>query len=193
MAATLPQDATIAATPAVAACSTPTDSILGLAAEKFAKQVSPIPHRFLVPVGTDSALPPTFMPRATEHIAEMIAMIARLIASGRVHPSVLAGLGDVRPESYQIPEDILAALARPQRRTIAAEASFNAELTARGHHFRTRCDTEVLVHLYERYGRDLVHALEGMFDVIARIADSDLGTPIFAGVAAMRRRVARKA
>jgi asparagine synthase (glutamine-hydrolysing) len=36
-------------------------------------------------------------------------------------------------------------------------------LLASGHSFSSRCDTEVLVHLYERYGADLVHAIEGMF------------------------------
>jgi asparagine synthase (glutamine-hydrolysing) len=36
-------------------------------------------------------------------------------------------------------------------------------LAARGHRLRSRCDTEVLVHLYEEYGEELVHALEGMF------------------------------
>jgi asparagine synthase (glutamine-hydrolysing) len=37
------------------------------------------------------------------------------------------------------------------------------DLSNRGHELATRCDTEVLVHLYEDYGPDLVHALEGMF------------------------------
>jgi asparagine synthase (glutamine-hydrolysing) len=36
-------------------------------------------------------------------------------------------------------------------------------LLRRGHTLRTRCDTEVLVHLYEDHGVDLVHVLEGMF------------------------------
>jgi asparagine synthase (glutamine-hydrolysing) len=36
-------------------------------------------------------------------------------------------------------------------------------LRERGHELATDTDTEVLVHLYEEYGADLVHALEGMF------------------------------
>jgi asparagine synthase (glutamine-hydrolysing) len=37
------------------------------------------------------------------------------------------------------------------------------ELLARGHHFRTGSDCEVMVHLYEEYGLDFVHHLRGMF------------------------------
>src|SRR5947208_12608065 len=39
------------------------------------------------------------------------------------------------------------------------------ELERAGHHFRTRCDTEVLVHGYEQWGPKLWERLRGMFAV----------------------------
>jgi asparagine synthase (glutamine-hydrolysing) len=42
-------------------------------------------------------------------------------------------------------------------------AELREQLTARGHRFRTRADTEVLVHLWEEEGPELVHRLNGMF------------------------------
>src|SRR5207245_2452059 len=38
-------------------------------------------------------------------------------------------------------------------------------LTARGHVLRSHCDTEVIPHLYEDHGIDLVHRLTGMFAI----------------------------
>jgi asparagine synthase (glutamine-hydrolysing) len=38
-----------------------------------------------------------------------------------------------------------------------------AELRGRGHVFRTRSDSETIVHAYEEYGDDCVHRLRGMF------------------------------
>ncbi len=38
-------------------------------------------------------------------------------------------------------------------------------LQARGHHLRTRCDTEVIIHLYEEHGPACVHFLNGQFAI----------------------------
>jgi asparagine synthase (glutamine-hydrolysing) len=38
-----------------------------------------------------------------------------------------------------------------------------ADLEAAGHRYRTKSDTETIVHLYEQYGRDCVNHLRGMF------------------------------
>ncbi|MGY0557206.1 MULTISPECIES: asparagine synthase (glutamine-hydrolyzing) [unclassified Lysobacter] len=40
-----------------------------------------------------------------------------------------------------------------------------AELEAKGHRFYTRSDTEVIVHLYDRYGDDFVQHLNGQFAI----------------------------
>ncbi len=37
------------------------------------------------------------------------------------------------------------------------------ELAKKGHAFYTKTDTEVIVHLYEEFGKDCVHHLRGMF------------------------------
>src|SRR5579859_1923319 len=42
-------------------------------------------------------------------------------------------------------------------------ADYHPGLEARGHRFRSRCDAEVILHLYEEYGPDCIHYLRGMF------------------------------
>lgn len=42
-------------------------------------------------------------------------------------------------------------------------AELRAMLEAKGHRYRTRCDTETILHLYEEYGRECVKQLRGMF------------------------------
>ncbi|HKQ52304.1 MAG TPA: asparagine synthase (glutamine-hydrolyzing) [Pyrinomonadaceae bacterium] len=42
-------------------------------------------------------------------------------------------------------------------------ADFREELEARGHVYRTHCDTETIIHLYEEYGAASVERLRGMF------------------------------
>ena len=41
--------------------------------------------------------------------------------------------------------------------------SLHDEIVSQGHRFKTRCDTEALVHLYEEYGEGMVARLRGMF------------------------------
>jgi asparagine synthase (glutamine-hydrolysing) len=48
---------------------------------------------------------------------------------------------------------------------IYQHAELMADLQARGHRFRTRSDTEVIVHLYEEYGEEFVHKLRGEFAI----------------------------
>ena len=38
-----------------------------------------------------------------------------------------------------------------------------AELESHGHHFRTRSDTEVIIHGYKQWGTEVLNHLNGMF------------------------------
>ncbi len=76
---------------------------------------------------------------------------------------------DLSPEASQpMANDGCEALGRPPLRIVFNGEIYNfnelrADLTARGHQFRTRSDTEAILHLYEEYGPDCVRHLRGMF------------------------------
>jgi len=42
-------------------------------------------------------------------------------------------------------------------------SDYRAELESKGHVYKTHCDTETILHLYEEHGRDCVQYLRGMF------------------------------
>src|SRR6266581_6997030 len=54
-------------------------------------------------------------------------------------------------------------------------ADLRRELEGKGHHFASRADTEVIIHLYEEEGVDCVQRLNGMFAFA--ICDLRSGTP----------------
>ena len=58
-----------------------------------------------------------------------------------------------------------AASGRPRTARSTTTGPCARELEARGHVLRSRCDTEVLPHLYEDHGPDLAQRLRGMFAV----------------------------
>jgi len=51
------------------------------------------------------------------------------------------------------------------------------ELASNGHQFRTASDCEMIIHLYEQYGKDCVHYLNGMFAFALRHVFKDLLPP----------------
>jgi asparagine synthase (glutamine-hydrolysing) len=65
-----------------------------------------------------------------------------------------------------------------QNGEIYNHADLRAQLQARGHVLRSRCDTEVLPHLYEDFGPQLAERLRGMFAVAVWDRDARRGVLI---------------
>ena len=49
-----------------------------------------------------------------------------------------------------------------------------AELKAKSHEFKTDCDTEILIHLYEEYGKNFLLKLQGMFAFVLFDKEKDV-------------------
>ena len=73
-------------------------------------------------------------------------------------------LAIVDPESGQQPisneDDSIQMICNGE---IYNSPEVRKELIAKGHTFKTNCDVEVIIHLYEEYGQDCVKHLQGMF------------------------------
>jgi asparagine synthase (glutamine-hydrolysing) len=65
-----------------------------------------------------------------------------------------------------------------QNGEIYNHAALRGELEARGHLLSSRCDTEVLPHLFEEHGHDLARRLRGMFAIAVWDRDARRGVLI---------------
>jgi asparagine synthase (glutamine-hydrolysing) len=109
---------------------------------------------------------------------ELVAMRDRLVHRGPDSfglyrsPAGASGLGFRRLRII----DLTANASQPMpNEDGAVQVVFNGEiynyktlregLLARGHHFRSQSDTEVIAHLYEEKGADCIADLEGMFAI----------------------------
>jgi asparagine synthase (glutamine-hydrolysing) len=105
--------------------------------------------------------------------AEIVAMRDTMITRGPdaagVHVDRFAGLGHRRLSIIDLEASIQPMSNADGRIWIVYNgevynfAELRASLAARGHHFRTAGDTEVIIHLYEEYGEECVKHLRGMF------------------------------
>lgn len=73
----------------------------------------------------------------------------------------IVGLADGRQPLSNVQETVWAA----QNGELYNYPAVRDRLLAAGKKLRTHCDTEILVHLYEEYGVDLIDHIDGMFAV----------------------------
>jgi asparagine synthase (glutamine-hydrolysing) len=88
----------------------------------------------------------------------------------RVYDGGRCGLGharlsilDLSPEANQPFESDDGQLSITYNGEIFNFVELKEELEAKGHRFRTTCDTEVLLHAYDEWGDDAVNRLNGMW------------------------------
>ncbi|MEU8730045.1 asparagine synthase (glutamine-hydrolyzing) [Streptomyces tendae] len=86
---------------------------------------------------------------------------ARRVVLGHRRLSVIDRAGGAQPMTYDVGGDTVVAL------TFCGEVynfrELRAELAAKGHVFRTRSDTEVVLHAYLEWGEALADRLNGMY------------------------------
>jgi len=101
---------------------------------------------------------------------ELHAIVTRGATLGATRLSIIDQQGGRQPMSNE-DQTVWAA----QNGEIYNFLELRQQLSASGHRLATRCDTEVLAHLYEDYGQDLVQHIDGMFAVSVWDANRQTG------------------
>jgi asparagine synthase (glutamine-hydrolysing) len=88
----------------------------------------------------------------------------------RVYSAPYIGLGQTRLSIIDLNKSATAPLCNEDESIwvvfngeIYNFQQLRSELEDKGHRFRTRCDTEVIAHLYEQYGFGCLQKMRGMF------------------------------
>ncbi|HEY3352296.1 MAG TPA: asparagine synthase (glutamine-hydrolyzing) [Polyangia bacterium] len=113
-------------------------------------------------------------PAAAAPVAPVRRMMAALAHRGpdaagewAAGPAVLGhrrlSIIDLSPEANQPIANEDGSVVCVANGEVYGAAALRRDLVARGHAFRSRSDSEVIVHLYEERGPECVHALRGMF------------------------------